>query len=422
MRITGKYIIPAVVVAIFIVFQLSLKSCISRQPEYREIIGSNPFNTLPPTEYLGTYVSTVALGGFKPLLVDYLWMKQAKLQEDKQFEEIVLLLNIIARLQPRFTEVWSFNSYHMVYNIAAQENTPQARWYWVRNGIEYIKEGMRYNPDNVILTQWLAFFYYHRIPQDEYFMQQVESSEGIDSYEVASKWYQKAIDLCNKQDMKGSAEIYGIMYFACRYRHSFELMKKGRFDEAIGELKYLLGHTRDIMETERLQDLIKVVQYEKAAGEIRVDSAGFTSANASLVEKYGDIINRHIGYDFMPINSRVEFILSRHIKHAFYLIDNGKYSEAAGAIKLLSNEAGKIAPKLDTHPARWYYLNILERFEKLEGLINAEVYFRKEGVKDFKTDRRVTELKSLYEEYIRKYSSRWLLWYEKERFKNLMGE
>jgi len=212
------------------------------------------------------------------------------------------------------------------------------------------------------------------------------------------------------------------MYFACRYRHSFELMKKGRFDEAIGELKYLLGHTRDIMETERLQDLIKVVQYEKAAGEIRVDSAGFTSANASLVEKYGDIINRHIGYDFMPINSRVEFILSRHIKHAFYLIDNGKYSEAAGAIKLLSNEAGKIAPKLDTHPARWYYLNILERFEKLEGLINAEVYFRKEGVKDFKTDRRVTELKSLYEEYIRKYSSRWLLWYEKERFKNLMGE
>src|SRR3989339_77689 len=136
MRITGKYIIPAVVVAIFIVFQLSLKSCISRQPEYREIIGSNPFNTLPPTEYLGTYVSTVALGGFKPLLVDYLWMKQDKLQEDKQFEEIVLLLGIIARLQPHFTEVWSFNSYHMIYNIAAQENTPQARWYWVKSGIE----------------------------------------------------------------------------------------------------------------------------------------------------------------------------------------------------------------------------------------------------------------------------------------------
>jgi len=382
---------------------------------------SNPFNTLPPAEYLGTYVSTIALGGFKPLLVDYLWMKQDKLQEDKQFEEIVLLLSIIARLQPRFTEVWSFNAYHMIYNIAFQENTPQAKWHWVKNGIDYIKEGMLHNPDNVNLTQWLAFFYYHRIPQDVYFMRQVESSEGIDTYEVASKWYQKTIDLCKKQDNEGWAEIYVTMYFACRFRHSFELMKKDRFDEAIKELEYLADSTRDIMERERFKDLIQVIQYDREISKIRIDSPDFVSANLSLIGQYGNIINKNVGYDFMPINARVEFILSRYINYTYYLIDNGKYSEASGLIKLLRSETDKIVPKLDSHPARWYYRSLLERFERLEDLINAEIYFRKEGVKDFRTDKRSAELKSLYEEYIRKYSSRWVLGDEKERFNNLMG-
>jgi len=422
MKITRKYIVLIAISVVFIAFQLYLKSYISRQPEYREIMVSNPFNTLPPSEYLGTYVSTVALGGFKPLLVDYLWMKQDKLQEDKQFEEIVLLLGIIARLQPHFTEVWSFNSYHMIYNIAAQENTPQARWYWVKSGIEYIKEGMRYNPDNIILTQWLAFFYYHRIPQDIYFMQQVESLEGIDSYEVASKWYQKAIELCNKQNMPGSAEMFMTMYFACRFRHSFELAKKSRFDEALKELEYLYASIDNMAERARLKDLISVIRYDKDVSRIEMNNPDFISKNSLLLEQYGDIINKNIGYDFMPINARVESVLGRYIKYAYRLMDNGKYNEAAGLMKSLRSESDKIVPKLDSHPARWYYRSLSERFEGLEGLINAESYFRKEGVKDFRTDKRGTELKSLYEEYLRKYSLHWLLGDEKKRFNNLMGE
>ncbi|MBI5779299.1 MAG: hypothetical protein HZA49_07575 [Planctomycetes bacterium] len=422
MKINRKYIVLIAVIIVFIALQLFLKSYISKQPEYREIMVANPFNTLPPAEYLGTYVSTVALGGFKPLLVDYLWMKQDKLQKDRQLEEIVLLLNIIARLQPRFTEVWSFNAYHMIYNISAQENTPQARWHWVKNGIDYIKEGMLHNPDNVNLTQWLAFFYYHRIPQDPYFMQQVESSEGSDSYDVASRWYQQAINLCKKQDNEGWAELYATMYSACRFRHSFELVRKDRFDDAVRELEYLSDSTREIMERERLKDLIQVVQYDKEVSKIRVDSPDFVSANSSLIGQYGDIINKNVGYDFAPINARVEFILSHFVSYAYRLIDEGRYSEAVGLIKLLRQATDKIMPKLDSHPAGWYYRSLLERFEKLEGLVNAESYFRREGVKDFRTDKRSAELKSLYEEYIRKYSSRWMLGDEKKRFNNLMGE
>mgnify|MGYP001601838962 CR=1 FL=1 len=417
-----KYIVLAAVIIIFITLQLFLKSHIAKQPEYREIMVTNPFNTLPPAEYLGTYVSTVALGGFKPLLVDYLWMKQDKLQEDKQFEEIVLLLSIIARLQPRFTEVWSFNAYHLIFNIAAQENTPQAKWHWVKSGLDYIKEGMRFNPDNAHLTQWLAFFYYQRIPQDGYFMEQVESAEGTDSYDVAGKWYRKAIDICLDKNQPGQAEMYAVMYFACRFRHSFELAKKNRFDEAIKELEHLTTYARDIMEVERFKDLIKVMRHDKEVSRVEMNSPDFISANSSLLEQYGNIINKNVGYDFLPINARVESILRRYIKYAYYLIDNGKYSEASGVIKLLCDETNKIVPKLDNHPAGWYYLTLSERFGQLQSMVDAECYLKAQGVKDFKTDRRGIELQSLYEEYIRKYSSPWQLADEKERLNNLMGE
>jgi tetratricopeptide (TPR) repeat protein len=417
-----KYIVHLAVIVVFITLQLFLKSYIAKQPEYREIMVANPFNTLPPAEYLGTYVSTIALGGFKPLLVDYLWMKQDKLQEDKQFEEIVLLLSIIARLQPRFTEVWSFNAYHMIYNIAAQENTPEAKWHWVKSGMDYIKEGMRFNPDNVELTQWLAFFYYHRIPQDAYFMQQVESAEGTDTYEVASRWYWKAIDICKEKNLPGTAELYGVMFFACRFRHSFELAKKNRFDEAIKELEVLTTATRGTMEIERMKDLISVLQYDKEVSLVEMNSPDYISRNLFLLEQYGNTVNRHVGYDFTPINARVELILRRYIKYAYHLIDSGKYDEASEVIKLLRQAANKIAPKLDNHPARWYYLTLSERFEQLEGMVDAECSLKAQGVKDFRTDRRGMELKTLYEEYIGKYSSHWLLGDEKERFNNLMGE
>jgi len=217
------------------------------------------------------------------------------------------------------------------------------------------------------------------------------------------------------------------MLFACRFRHSFELAKKNRFDEAIKELELLATATREIMEIERMKDLISVLKYDKDISQIEMNSPDYIARNSLLLEQYGNTVNRHVGYDFMPINARVEFILRRYIKYAYYLIDSGKYDEASEVIKLLREVTNKIMPKLDSHPAHWYYRSLLERFESLEGLINAESYLRKEGVKDFKTERsgigpakdRVQELKTLYEEYIGRYSSRWLLTQERQRFEQL---
>lgn len=422
MKLNRKYFILPALVMVFIASQLFLKDRIARQPEYREIMASNPFQTLPPAEYLSTYVSTLALGGFKPLLVDYLWMKLDKLQADKQFEEIRLLLSIIARLQPRLPAVWSFNAYHMIYNIAAQENTPQARWDWVRSGMDYIKEGMLYNPESPDLVQWLAFFYYHRISQEAYFIRQVESAEGTDHYDLAGKWYQKAIELYHNQNKPDEAALYGVMYLACRFRHSFELLKKGRFEPAVDELSQLESSALDPVEKARLSELISVLKYDREVSGLDVRHPDFIPAHSALLERYARIIDNHLGYDFKPINGRVENILVRYIGHIYRLIDNSGYNDASGTAGLLRIETDKTTPKLDSHPARWYYLTLIQRFEKLEILINAEAYLRKEGIRDFNADVRGRELIALYEDYLRKYSAYWLMEHEQNRMQKLMGK
>lgn len=418
MRTIRKYIIIIIVIISFFASQFLLKSRIYVQPEYREIITSNPFSTLPPIDYLGTYIASVVIGGFKPLLVDYLWIKQAKLQKDKQFEEIRLLLSIIARLQPRFVEVWSFNAYNMIYNICSQEKTAEAKWYWVKSGIDYIKEGMKHNPENPDLIQWLAFFYYHRIPQEIYFMQQVESTEGLDTYEVAAKWFQTTIQLYKEKKSFQKATSCEYMYFGCRFLHAFELIRKNRFDDAIKELEYVMIATPDKTEVGRVKDLIEVLKYDKEISQIQIGTPDFISKNSSLLEQYNNLINNHIGFDFNPINARIEVVFDRYIKNCYYLIDHGQYNEANEQIKLLLAETTKITPKLDLHPSRWYFLNLLERFEKLRDLINIECYLKAQNI----NDQRWEELKSLYEQYIRKYSYRWLLEDEKERFNNLLSK
>ncbi|MFH0888548.1 MAG: hypothetical protein V1871_05000 [Planctomycetota bacterium] len=418
MRTIRKYIVIIIVIISFFASQFLLKSRIYVQPEYREIITSNPFSTLPPIDYLGTYIASVAIGGFKPLLVDYLWIKQDRLQKDKQFEEIRLLLSIIARLQPRFVEVWSFNAYNMIYNISSQEKTAEAKWYWVKSGIDYIKEGMKHNPQNPALIQWLAFFYYHRIPQEIYFMQQVESTEGLDTYEVAAKWYQTTIQLCKEKKSFQLATSYEYMYFGCRFLHAFELLRKNRFDDAIKELEYVMTSTPDKAEADRVKNLIEVLKYDKEISQIQIETPDFISKNSSLLEQYNSLVNKHIGFDFNPINARIEVILNRYIKNCYYLIGNGQYNEANEQIKLLLAEITKITPKLDLHPSRWYFLNLLERFEKLQNLINTECYLKAQNI----NDQRWEELKSLYEQYIRKYSYRWLLLDEKEKLNNLMSK
>lgn len=113
----------------------------------------------PPEVALG-----IAMGAFRGLFVNYLWIRANKLKEEGKYYEAIQLSSAITRLQPRFPRVWGFHAWNMAYNISVATNTAQERWQWVRAGIDLLrKEGIPRNPSDVVLHRELAWIYVHKI-------------------------------------------------------------------------------------------------------------------------------------------------------------------------------------------------------------------------------------------------------------------
>lgn len=108
--------------------------------------------------------TTVALGGFRGLVADMLWLRSARLQEEGRYFELVQLADWITKLEPRFTSVWAFHAWNLAYNISVLLDQPEERWRWVRHGIALLRdEGLRYNPGDARLLYELGWLFQHKV-------------------------------------------------------------------------------------------------------------------------------------------------------------------------------------------------------------------------------------------------------------------
>lgn len=113
----------------------------------------------PPEVALG-----IALGAFRGVFVNYLWIRANDLKEAGRYHEARDLASAITKLQPRFPRVWSFLAWNMAYNISVTTQTQEERWYWVRQGIELARdEGIPNNDTDMILHKELGWLFLHKI-------------------------------------------------------------------------------------------------------------------------------------------------------------------------------------------------------------------------------------------------------------------
>ena len=124
---------------------------------YTELKGAPPILAL----------TTVALGGFRGIISNILWMRATELQDNDKFFEMVQLADWITKLEPHFTQVWLVQSWNMAYNISVKFKDPEDRWRWVQRGIELLRDdGIRYNPNDVLIHRELAWFFQHKMGQN----------------------------------------------------------------------------------------------------------------------------------------------------------------------------------------------------------------------------------------------------------------
>lgn len=132
--------------------------------------------------------ASVAMGAFRGLVVDILWMRADKLKEDGQFFDARQLAEWITMLQPRFASVWEFQAWNMAYNIsvAIPASQPEQRWRWVKNGYELLRDkGIPLNPKATDLYRELGRILQHKIggvsddAHEYYKLQMVEALEPL---------------------------------------------------------------------------------------------------------------------------------------------------------------------------------------------------------------------------------------------------
>ena len=123
----------------------------------------DPVDNAPPM----VAFTTVALGGFRGIIADILWVRASDLQEKGKYFELVQLADWITKLEPRYAQVWSFHGWNLAYNVSVLFNAPADRWRWVRRGIELLRdEGLLYNPGDPDVLYQLGWIFQHKIGQD----------------------------------------------------------------------------------------------------------------------------------------------------------------------------------------------------------------------------------------------------------------
>ena len=138
---------------LLVVASATCQRLMNRQRANLGLTRGAPLENAPPV----LAFTTVALGGFRGLIANALWIRASDLQQEEKFFEQVQLSSWITKLEPHIPTVWYFQAWNMAYNISVKFRDPYDRWRWVQRGIELLRDdGLRFNPKEALLYRELA--------------------------------------------------------------------------------------------------------------------------------------------------------------------------------------------------------------------------------------------------------------------------
>ncbi len=111
----------------------------------------------------------LALGGFRGLLADVLWVRAIGQQDAGRYYELKLICDLIQRLQPTFIQVHVFQADNMAYNLAVRSESCEDKWYWVRSAIQTLEKGIERNERHYGLWFHLGYLYFDRLSDQKLF-------------------------------------------------------------------------------------------------------------------------------------------------------------------------------------------------------------------------------------------------------------
>lgn len=218
MKKTG--IIIGVLIVIFVSFHFllgeidrcRLSGGLSEVPAYNELL---------PGEFAGT----VALGGFRAAAINFLWIRAVDAWQKKVWYEALTLYRLISKLQPRLTNIWIINAWNMIYNISVDhkhKDLDELSWKWIKEGVDFLNEGISRNPKSPELHFYLGWVYYDK-GKNQYYHEQFLKDGG---HPVGKACYY----------IGKAAEFASPDYYFYNYWYSFMLRERALLEESEGNI------------------------------------------------------------------------------------------------------------------------------------------------------------------------------------------
>ena len=149
--------------------------------------------------------------GMRGIATNQLWLQAGHYKDTKNWAALKSAVDSIIMLQPHYTKVWEFQGWNLAYNVSAEWDSVEDRYYWVKEGGKFLMRGCRRNEKNPDIhwhtgnlhskkigrsDEWKFFRkFYVSDPNEEAFQKGPDpefNPEGTDNYLAAKEWFDQA--------------------------------------------------------------------------------------------------------------------------------------------------------------------------------------------------------------------------------------
>lgn len=159
----------------------------------------------------GSFMLKLAMiGGFRGVVANALWMQAQELQRLQEWDQLKTRVDLITKLQPHFLSIWTFQGWNLAYNVSVEWDDPADKYIWIKNGINFLREGVTNNPKSPDLVWDTAWTYYHKVGfadesiilrqlfhedvDEDFRTDPVDNRLYDDNFKVSRGWFELAVD------------------------------------------------------------------------------------------------------------------------------------------------------------------------------------------------------------------------------------
>jgi len=184
--------------------------------------------------------------GMRGVAANILWTKANEYKKTEDWTGLSATLEQITKLQPNFIAVWRFQAWNLSYNISVEFDDYKDRYYWVKRGINFLRQGIPYNEREPRLLYDVGWFISQKIGRSderEYFRELFKQDDEFhgdrplaqrDNWLVGKEWVRRAERLVEQYQVPVRGMRPDVFYSyapMCQFAYADALEEDGTFDD-----------------------------------------------------------------------------------------------------------------------------------------------------------------------------------------------